>query len=104
MNDFICIFTGHPKKLESSLSDNYIFYEVTLLGKSYTLYFCKKCLYQSELRKKAHILRSILLNEMLPDLQTKIIHWGCNDKDGIDLKEELSHMSYPKTRKTNLIT
>ncbi len=96
-----CIITGAPV-ITPNISLREVSYSIKYLETFYTFRFCPESFKNNELSNHSHIIRSAILNGLLPDIKTKLIHWGCKEKDGIDLKEELSQISYPKTPKEKL--
>lgn len=96
-----CILTGAPV-ITPNISLHEASYSIKLFDKFYTFHFCVDSFNNKDLRKHSHIIKCAILNGLLPEITTKLIHWGCNHNDGIDLKEELLQISYPKTPKDKL--
>ncbi len=102
-----CSITGQLKSHPSQLSGK-IYYEITYFGKQFEFTFCKKCYNKIPFEEIKHILRGLILNDRFPELNTKIIHWGKNEEDpidiktSIDLKNELESAFYPRTAKDKI--
>src|SRR5688572_15997718 len=88
-----CILTGQP--ILSSKDGIEISYTVNYNEKEYTFFFCRKCFskIQENLKYKRHILRGLIVNNKLSEIENKIIHWDMENSrpaiDGIYLKTEI---------------
>jgi hypothetical protein len=69
------------------------------LGQDFNFNFCDDCLKKIPFDDFKHILRGLLLNGRIDEIQTKTIHWDSEKNDGIDLKRVLESTNYPRTPK-----
>jgi hypothetical protein len=88
--------------IRSIQSGKYETYEINLCNVKFTFTACPKCMSRMKddnSRIPTYLMKSLLINGKLNHLENKVIHWGetSADVDGIDLKNELLQITYPKT-------
>jgi hypothetical protein len=96
-----CPITGQLIEQPSRSKDG-LCYRINFLGHDFSFKFCNDCLKKIPFDNIKHILRALLLNGKLKELQTETIHWDTVGHLGIDLKKLLEDTNYPRTPKDKL--